>query len=96
VAELKKIFEALMLEAHSDIRSAKLLLDGAEFSRSIYHSQQAVEKAMIKPLRRTQHRPHPSRRCYERNADDMHDSIRVHPRHRRASCVLLYKSPLER
>jgi len=46
VAEIKKIFEALMLEAHSDIRSAKLLLDGAEFSRSIYHSQQAVEKAM--------------------------------------------------
>jgi HEPN domain-containing protein len=46
VAELKKIFEALMLEAHSDIRSAKLLLDGAEFSRSIYHSQQAIEKAL--------------------------------------------------
>ncbi len=35
-----------MLEAHSDLRSAKLLLDGTEFSRSIYHSQQAVEKAM--------------------------------------------------
>lgn len=46
MAELKDIFEALMLEANSDIRSAKLLLDGAEFSRSIYHSQQAVEKAM--------------------------------------------------
>lgn len=46
MAELKKIFEALMLEAYSDMRSAKLLLDGAEFSRSIYHSQQAVEKAM--------------------------------------------------
>jgi HEPN domain-containing protein len=46
VAELKTIFEALMLEAYSDIRSAKLLLDGKEFSRSIYHSQQAVEKAM--------------------------------------------------
>ncbi len=35
-----------MVEAQSDIRSAKLLLDGTEFSRSIYHSQQAVEKAM--------------------------------------------------
>jgi len=35
-----------MLEAHSDLRSAKLLLIGTEFSRSIYHSQQAVEKAM--------------------------------------------------
>lgn len=46
MAELKSIFEALMLEANSDMRSAKLLLDGAEFSRSIYHSQQAVEKAM--------------------------------------------------
>jgi HEPN domain-containing protein len=46
VAELKKIFEALMLEAHSDIRSAKLLLDGLEFSRSIYHSQQADEKEL--------------------------------------------------
>lgn len=46
MAELKKIFEALMLEANSDIRSAKLLLDGTEFSRSIYHSQQAAEKAM--------------------------------------------------
>ncbi len=46
MAELKNIFDALMIEAYSDIRSAKLLLDGAEFSRSIYHSQQAVEKAM--------------------------------------------------
>ena len=44
--DAKQIFEALMLEAHSDIQSAKLLLDGTEFSRSIYHSQQAVEKAM--------------------------------------------------
>ncbi len=35
-----------MVEALSDIRSAKLLLDGTEFSRSIYHSAQAVEKAM--------------------------------------------------
>jgi HEPN domain-containing protein len=46
VADAKQIFEALMLEAQSDIRSAKLLLDGTEFSRSVYHSQQAVEKAM--------------------------------------------------
>jgi HEPN domain-containing protein len=46
VIETHKIFEALMLESCSDVRSAKLLLDGAEFSRSIYHSQQAVEKAM--------------------------------------------------
>ena len=35
-----------MMEACSDVRSAKLLLDGGEFSRSIYHSQQAIEKAM--------------------------------------------------
>jgi HEPN domain-containing protein len=47
VADAKQIFEALMLEAQSDIRSAKLLLDGMEFSRSVYHSQQAVEKAII-------------------------------------------------
>ncbi len=46
MANAKQIFEALMLEARSDLRSSKLLLDGAEFSRSIYHSQQAVEKAM--------------------------------------------------
>jgi HEPN domain-containing protein len=46
VADAKQIFEALMVEAQSDMRSAKLLLDGTEFSRSIYHSQQAVEKAM--------------------------------------------------
>lgn len=46
MTETKKIFEALMLESCSDVRSAKLLLDGAEFSRSIYHSQQAIEKAM--------------------------------------------------
>ncbi len=39
-----------MLEARSDIRSAKLLLDGTEYSRSIYHSQQAVEKAMKSSL----------------------------------------------
>ncbi|MDD5615516.1 MAG: HEPN domain-containing protein [Candidatus Methanoperedens sp.] len=44
--ETQKIFEALMMEACSDVRSAKLLLDGGEFSRSIYHSQQAIEKAM--------------------------------------------------
>jgi HEPN domain-containing protein len=47
VVDAKQIFEALMLEALSDNRSAKLLLDGTEFSRSIYHSQQAVEKAII-------------------------------------------------
>ncbi len=46
MVDAKQIFEALMLEAQSDLRSAKLLLDGEEFSRSIYHSQQAVEKAM--------------------------------------------------
>ncbi len=46
MADAKQIFDALMVEALSDIRSAKLLLDGTEFSRSIYHSQQAVEKAM--------------------------------------------------
>ncbi len=46
MADAKQIFEALMLEAQSDIRSAKLLLDGTEFSRSVYHSHQAVEKAM--------------------------------------------------
>ncbi len=46
MADAKQIFEALMVEAQSDMRSAKLLLDGTEFSRSIYHSQQAVEKAM--------------------------------------------------
>lgn len=46
MVDAKQIFEALMVEAQSDIRSAKLLLDGTEFSRSIYHSQQAVEKAM--------------------------------------------------
>ena len=46
MADAQQIFEALMVEAQSDIRSAKLLFDGAEFSRSIYHSQQAVEKAM--------------------------------------------------
>ncbi len=46
MADAKQIFDALILEAQSDMRSAKLLLDGTEFSRSIYHSQQAVEKAM--------------------------------------------------
>lgn len=46
MVDVKQIFDALMIEAQSDIRSAKLLLDGTEFSRSIYHSQQAVEKAM--------------------------------------------------
>ncbi len=46
MADTKQIFEALMVESQSDMRSAKLLLDGTEFSRSIYHSQQAVEKAM--------------------------------------------------
>jgi len=46
MVDAKQIFDALMLEAQSDIRSAKLLLDGTEFSRSIYHSQQAVEKGM--------------------------------------------------
>jgi HEPN domain-containing protein len=46
VPETQKIFEALMMEACSDVRSAKLLLDGGEFSRSIYHSQQGIEKAM--------------------------------------------------
>ncbi len=46
MADAKQIFEALMVEAQSDMQSAKLLLDGKEFSRSIYHSQQAVEKAM--------------------------------------------------
>jgi hypothetical protein len=47
VVDAKQIFEALMLESQSDIWSVKLLLDGTEFSRSIYHSQQAVEKAII-------------------------------------------------
>ncbi len=46
MVESKDIFEALMAEAQSDMRSAKLLLDGNEFSRSIYHSHQAVEKSM--------------------------------------------------
>ncbi len=46
MADAKQIFDALMVEALSDIQSAKLLLDGTEFSRSIYHSQQPVEKAM--------------------------------------------------
>ncbi len=46
MADAKQIFDALILEAQSDMRSAKLLLDGTEFSRSIYHSHQAVEKAM--------------------------------------------------
>ncbi|PXF58694.1 MAG: hypothetical protein C4B59_12750 [Candidatus Methanogaster sp.] len=35
-----------MIEAKSDPDAAKLLLDGEIYSRSIYHSQQAVEKAM--------------------------------------------------
>jgi HEPN domain-containing protein len=42
----KEIAEALMIEARSDLDAAKLLLDGGIYSRSIYHSQQAVEKAM--------------------------------------------------
>jgi len=42
----KEIAEALMIEAKSDPDAAKLLLDGEIYSRSIYHSQQAVEKAM--------------------------------------------------
>ena len=46
MADTKQIFEALMIEAQSDMRSAKLLLDGTEFSRSVYHSQQTIEKAM--------------------------------------------------
>ena len=46
MVETKDIFEALIVESQSDSRSAKLLLEGKEFSRSIYHSQQAVEKAM--------------------------------------------------
>nr|QNO45151.1 hypothetical protein GMDKAGHH_00004 [Methanosarcinales archaeon ANME-2c ERB4]QNO46047.1 hypothetical protein OOGCPJEC_00032 [Methanosarcinales archaeon ANME-2c ERB4]QNO50332.1 hypothetical protein NFHCAOLN_00002 [Methanosarcinales archaeon ANME-2c ERB4] len=35
-----------MIEAKSDPDAAKLLLNGEIYSRSIYHSQQAVEKAM--------------------------------------------------
>ena len=46
MVETKDIFEALIVESQSDSRSAKLLLEGKEFSRSIYHSQQAVEKAL--------------------------------------------------
>nr|QNO42557.1 hypothetical protein MMHALIEK_00033 [Methanosarcinales archaeon ANME-2c ERB4] len=42
----KEIAEALMIEAKSDLDAAKLLLNGEIYSRSIYHSQQAVEKAM--------------------------------------------------
>ena len=42
----KEIAEALMIEARSDMDAAKLLLDGEIYSRPIYHSQQAVEKAM--------------------------------------------------
>lgn len=42
----KEIAEALMIEAKSDLDAAKLLLEGRIYSRSIYHSQQAVEKAM--------------------------------------------------
>jgi len=42
----KEIAEALMVEAKSDLDAAKLLLEGGIYSRSIYHSQQAVEKAM--------------------------------------------------
>jgi len=41
----KEIAEALMVEAKSDLDAAKLLLEGGIYSRSIYHSQQAVEKA---------------------------------------------------
>lgn len=46
MADAKQIFDALIIEARSDLRSSKLLLDGTEFSRSIYHSQQAIEKVM--------------------------------------------------
>lgn len=44
--DTKAIAEALMIEPKSDLNSAQILLKGGEYSRSIYHSQLAVEKAM--------------------------------------------------
>ena len=44
MADAIQISQALMIEAKSDIRSAKLLLDGTEYSRSIYHSQLGISR----------------------------------------------------
>lgn len=42
----KDIARALLKEAEADLRSARLLLNGREFSQSIVHCQHAVEKIL--------------------------------------------------
>lgn len=42
----KDIAEAFLIEARSDLNSARLLLEGGEHSQSIAHSQHAVEKTL--------------------------------------------------
>lgn len=37
---------ARLLEAHTDLESAKVLMDCKIYSRSLYHSQQCVEKSL--------------------------------------------------
>jgi HEPN domain-containing protein len=42
----KDIAEAFLIEAKSDLNSARLLLNGGEYSRSISCSQHAIEKTL--------------------------------------------------
>ena len=42
----KEIAQAFIKEAEADIRSAKLLLSGKEYSQTIVHCQHAVEKIL--------------------------------------------------
>jgi HEPN domain-containing protein len=42
----KELAKEFFLTALDDLKSAKLELDGKIFNNSIYHSQQAVEKAI--------------------------------------------------
>ena len=42
----KDICNALILDAKEDLKAAKILLDDSIHSKSVFHSQQAVEKAL--------------------------------------------------
>jgi len=46
----KDICNALILDAKEDLKAAKILLANAIYSKSIFHSQQTVEKALKSAL----------------------------------------------
>lgn len=42
----KDICNALIIDAKEDLKAAKILLDNSIYSKSVFHSQQVVEKAL--------------------------------------------------